>query len=328
MIVKDMLEAEGRLRCLHLLLLTSSSVYIFVARELGEQVFVLVDVGRGMCPDTCQRMSCTHYNWYTLAVPDLAAFFQQFMIQYDTVVCYLPFILNSYHQSSCPPLKIHFVHAVSSWVSTAHGLRFLVWIVHAALNQATQKSTATLVVEAWRKVYRPMVHVAWPNRATKGEDWVKQWYMVVPAGPAQQVATHKTPNIVQHCWCSDNTNLTEIAWGCFVWDYERVNCCEFFGKNCDLRTVLPRPTAVVFAAYWAMIMIAPCIGRSPPKWPVWLVEWSIPRIRMTRLIWYFYHIQHIQVPYLAFGGRAMEVMAGRHHGGCILLHHLCHFSYL
>lgn len=51
--------------------------------------------------------------------------------------------------------------------------RFLVWIVHAALNQATQKSTSTLIVEAWRKVYRPTVHVAWPNRVTKGEDYVK-----------------------------------------------------------------------------------------------------------------------------------------------------------
>lgn len=139
--------------------------------------------------------------------------------------------------------------------------------------------------------------------------------------------------------CSDNTNLGEMAWGGFVWDYVRVNCCKlkipclltiFLGKTCDLRTVLSRPTAVVFAAYWAMIMIAPCTGRSLPKWPVWLVEGSIPRIRMTRLIWYFYHIQHIQAPYSAFGGRAMEVtvMAGRHHGGCILLHHLCHFSYL
>lgn len=59
--------------------------------------------------------------------------------------------------------------------------RFLVWIVHAALNQATQKSTSTLIVEAWRKVYRPTVHVAWPNRVTKGEDYVK----------------HKTPNMVQ-----------------------------------------------------------------------------------------------------------------------------------
>lgn len=37
-------------------------------------------------------------------------------------------------------------------------LLFVVWIAHAALNQATQKSTATLVVEAWRKVYRPVVH--------------------------------------------------------------------------------------------------------------------------------------------------------------------------
>eukprot|EP00913_Durusdinium_trenchii_P016459 g15473.t1 len=36
-------------------------------------------------------------------------------------------------------------------------LLFMVWIVHAALNQATQKSTATLVVETWRKLYRPVV---------------------------------------------------------------------------------------------------------------------------------------------------------------------------
>ena len=42
-------------------------------------------------------------------------------------------------------------------------LRFWVWVVHAALNQATQKSTATLFVEAWRAVlYRQEAPVTCP----------------------------------------------------------------------------------------------------------------------------------------------------------------------
>lgn len=43
----------------------------------------------------------------------------------------------------------------------------MVWIVHAALNQATQKSTATLVVETWRKLYRPVVQVSWLSQVKR-----------------------------------------------------------------------------------------------------------------------------------------------------------------
>lgn len=110
MIVKDMLEAEGRLRCLHLLLLTSTSLLFFVAlRKLYRWACTCVNVERSTWPNT---ISCTHL--IHLAVPNLAAFFPSI---YGSLLS--TFLCNFCdHQSSCPPLKIHFVHVLSFWGST------------------------------------------------------------------------------------------------------------------------------------------------------------------------------------------------------------------
>ncbi|CAE7610932.1 CER3 [Symbiodinium natans] len=85
------------------------------------------------------RLLIDHWHFDTLAQRLVSAL--RFFLQGSDTLTHIMIVRDMLTRSGSP--------ITAGRLLPLHGL-FLLWVVHAALNQATQRSTATLFVEAWR----------------------------------------------------------------------------------------------------------------------------------------------------------------------------------